>query len=232
MTRHLDSLSHNLERPSLHIAPPIKPSTALVARPHPRPTTAYLERKLSRLAFAHFTDRLILSNKIWAQNAVIVNLHHALLSSRAIARTNALDAFRDRVLLENVVWRQKETIRVLQKEKEGLKGGRVKSIVGMAKALAGKGRLIRKLEDEMRRSKSTPSRKDATGKELEKLRLAAEARVVQQELSNQMEEELRAQLVQTRQENVSLKGQVADYERLIDGLWKDLQKPKIDSPVA
>ncbi len=130
------------------------------------------------------------------------------------------------------MWRQKETIRVLQKEKEGLKGGRVKSIVGMAKALAGKGRLIRKLEDEMRRSKSTPSRKDATGKELEKLRLAAEARVVQQELSNQMEEELRAQLVQTRQENVSLKGQVADYERLIDGLWKDLQKPKIDSPVA
>lgn len=197
--------------------------------------TAHLEAKLSNLAFQHFADRIILSNKIWTQHAVIHNLHRALLS----ARSSLVSTFCERVQLENDAWKEKSERERLEKDLEKAKRGKVKSIVTMAKTLAANGRKVKKMEEDLRMEQRRapvegPKSSGAVAlrQEVERYQLAEMARAVQQDLSDQMEEELRGQLLQAKKENEALKDQVCGYERLIEGLWADLQKPKIDSPVA
>lgn len=190
--------------------------------------TAHLEAKLSNLAFQHFADRIILSNKIWTQHAVIHDLHRALLS----ARSSLVITFCDRVQLENDAWKEKAERERLEKELAKAKRGKVKSIVTMAKTLAANGRKVKKMEEDlkMEQRRAPVERPQSSGlvalrQEVERYQLAEMARAVQQDLSDQMEEELRGQLLQAKKENEALKDQVCGYERLIEGLWADLQKP-------
>ncbi|KAK0463493.1 uncharacterized protein EV420DRAFT_1518477 [Desarmillaria tabescens] len=214
------------------------------------PSSLDLQKKLSQSTFSHFTERLLFTNKLWAQNTIILQLRDALLSVEDGIRDNAFNAFLDRLVLSNTIWRQRKELDCLKQERDKIKGSRVKSVVSLAKSLASHHRkealtkrLVVDLVDEVNASKRETEIlreeherevqkinelwvKDYRGivDEVEKSRLAESARVIQQEISNDLERELRDELDNSRKEVEALRGQVAEYERLIEGLWSDLHR--------
>lgn len=214
-----------------------------------------LQKKLSRSTFSHFTEQL--TNKLWAQNTIICQLRHALHFAEDGKRENSFNAFLDRLVLSNTIWRQRKEIDCLRRERDNIKRSRVKSVVSLAKSLASHQRkegltkqLVVDLVDEVRASKRETEIlreehdkevrtinelwvKDYRGvvDEVEKSRLAESARVVQQEISNDIERKLRDELNNARKEVETLKGQVAEYEHLIEGLWADLHGQSQKSPI-
>ncbi|KAG7442499.1 uncharacterized protein BT62DRAFT_385320 [Guyanagaster necrorhizus] len=207
-----------------------------------------LRKKLSQSTFSHFSERLVFTNKLWAQNTTILQLRRDLLCTEGVSRANAFNAFLDRLVLSNTIWRQREQITCLKDERDKIKGLRVRSVVSLSKSLASHQRkelltkrLVVDLIDEVRASKRETMIlreehdrevrkinelwvKDYRGivDEVEKSRLAESARVIQQEISNDVEQELRDELSNCRKEVERLRGQIAEYERLIEGLWSDL----------
>ncbi|KAK0239453.1 hypothetical protein EDD85DRAFT_450441 [Armillaria nabsnona] len=216
-----------------------------------------LQKKLSQSTFSHFTERLLLTNKLWTQNTIICQLRHALHFAEDGKRENSFNAFLDRLVLSNTIWRQQKEIDCLRHERDNIKRSRVKSVVSLAKSLASHQRkevltkrLVVDLVDEVRASKrETVILREEHDKEVrtinelwmrdyrgvvgevEKSQLAERARIVQQEISNDIEGELRDELSNSRKEVEALRGQVAEYERLIEELWSDLHGPSEKSPI-
>ncbi|KAK0211313.1 hypothetical protein DFS33DRAFT_370693 [Desarmillaria ectypa] len=212
------------------------------------PSALDLQKKLSQSTSSHFTERLLFTNKLWAQSSIILQLRHAVLSAEDGIRDNAFNAFLDRLVLSNTIWQQRKEIDCLKRERDKIKGSRVKSVISLAKSLASHHRkealtkrLVVDLVDEVKASKRetvilreehdrevrkinelwVKDYREIVG-EVEKSRLAESARVIQQEISNDIERELRDELNNSRKEVETLRGQVSEYERLIEGLWSDL----------
>ncbi|KAF8804041.1 hypothetical protein BYT27DRAFT_7194755 [Phlegmacium glaucopus] len=169
-----------------------------------------------RPSFTAFCDRLLLQNKIWNQQREIKDLRRSLDSKSMANCSNAFKAFCDRLVLTNKIWKLQTEVAQLTAETEKIKRSRVVAVTRAAKQMVldvRKERLVEEfvkelmadLEESRRAIKSLRLehereieemagewRKDyrRLSDEIEKLQLAQEARLVEQELSNTMESEL------------------------------------------
>ena len=169
-----------------------------------------------RPSFTAFCDRLLLQNKIWKQQREIKVLQRSLDSMSMANCSNAFKAFCDRLILSNNVWKLEKNINLLTAETEKIKRSRVVAVTRAAKQMVldvRKERLteefVKELMVDLERSRETIKslraahereieemagewRKDyrRLSDEVDRLKLAQEARLVEQELSNVMESEL------------------------------------------
>ena len=169
-----------------------------------------------RPSFTAFCDRLLLQNKIWKQQREIKALRRSLDSMSITSCSSAFKAFCDRLILSNNVWRLEKEVNRLTVETEMIKRSRIASVTRAAKQMVldvRKERLIEEfvkqlmadLEESRQTIKSLCAahereieemagewRKDCRRlfDEVDRLKLAQEARLVEQELSNVMESEL------------------------------------------
>lgn len=169
-----------------------------------------------RPSFTTFCDRLLLQNKIWKQQREIKALRRSLDSISMANCSNAFKAFCDRLILSNNVWKLEKEVDQLTAETEMVKRSRVAAVTRAAKQMVldvRKERLIEEfvkelmadLEESRQTIKSLCAahereieemvgewRKDCRrlSEEVDRLKLAQEARLVEQELSNVMESEL------------------------------------------
>ena len=167
-------------------------------------------------SFAAFCDRLLLQNRIWKQQREIRTLRRSLDSMSMANCSNAFKAFCDRLILSNHVWKLEKEVNQLTAETEMMKRFRVAAVVRAAKRMVldvRKERLIeefvKELMADLEKSRQTIKslcaahereidemagewRKDCRrlSDEVNRLKLAQEARLVEQELSNAMESEV------------------------------------------
>ena len=173
-----------------------------------------------RPSFSAFCDRLLLQNKIWKQQREIKGLRRSLDSISMANCSNAFKAFCDRLILSNNAWKLEKEVRELTAESGKIKRSRMAAVTRAAKQMVldvRKERLIEEfvkeliadLEESRRTIKSLHEahereieemveewRKDyrRLSNEVERLQLAQEARLIEQELSNTMENELTERL--------------------------------------
>ena len=164
-------------------------------------------------AFSNFCERLLLMNRVWKQQREIKGLRDTLRSTKASKCSNAFKAFCDRLLLSNQIWKMQRQIDELIAEGEKMKRSRVAAVTRAAKQMALDVRKERLLEEfvkdliqELEESKRVVGKmKEAheheilelTGewsreyrklaREVERLKLAREASLVEQDLSNELE---------------------------------------------
>ncbi|KJA13392.1 hypothetical protein HYPSUDRAFT_97665, partial [Hypholoma sublateritium FD-334 SS-4] len=74
--------------------------------------------------FHAFCERLLLQNRIWAQQREVKRLREHLDSIKHTSRANAFQAFCDRLLLSNKIWAQQKAVDHLVGEAEVLKRSR------------------------------------------------------------------------------------------------------------
>ncbi len=63
--------------------------------------------------FRAFCERLLLQNRIWAQQREVKRLRESLHSIKHASRANAFQAFCDRLLLSNKIWAQQKAVDLL-----------------------------------------------------------------------------------------------------------------------
>ena len=169
-----------------------------------------------RPSFTAFCDSLLLQNRIWKQQREIKVLRRSLDSMSMANCSNAFKAFCDRLILSNNVWKLEKEVSQLTAETEMIKRSRVAAVTRAAKQMVldvRKERLIEEfvkelmvdLEESRETIKSLRAaheweikemagewRKDylRLSDEVDRLKLAQKARLVEQELSNTMESEL------------------------------------------
>ncbi|KAF8966135.1 hypothetical protein BDZ97DRAFT_1639798, partial [Flammula alnicola] len=85
--------------------------------------------------FRAFCERLLLQNKIWAQQREIKSLRKNLESMKDANSSNAFQAFCDRLVLSNNIWKQQKEIDLLMTEAEQLKRSRVMAVTRAAKQM-------------------------------------------------------------------------------------------------
>ena len=189
--------------------------------------------------FETFCQRLLLQNKIWNQQKQIKSLRGSLDLAQSTSSSNAFKAFCDRLLLENRMWKLQEEVKRLKEEAEQLKKSRVTAVTRAAKQMVQdvrKGRLteefVKDLLVELDNSRQTivmlraghekEMAEMAEGwkgdyqrlcKEIERLELARDARLVEQELSNQVETDLL--------EHLMLQEQKEDTPRPVERMIED-----------
>ena len=209
------NFAHHRERLLAYNRPvtilPILPSQS-----HDRETRKLGSNRGVRPSFKAFCDRLLLQNKIWKQQREIKVLRRSLDSMSMANCSNAFKAFCDRLILSNNVWKLEKEVSQLTAETEMIKRSRVAAVTRAAKQMVldvRKERLIEEfvkelmvdLEECRETIKSLRAahereieemagewRKDyrRLSDEVDRLKLAREARLVEQELSNAMESEL------------------------------------------
>ena len=194
-----------------------RPATIpLILLSHDKETRKLESNKGVRPSFTAFCDRLLLQNKIWKQQREIKVLRRSLDSMSMANYSNAFKAFCDRLILSNNVWKLEKEVSQLTADTEMIRRSRVAAVTHAAKQMVldtRKERLIEEfvkelmvdLEDSRKTIKSLRAahereieemagewRKDyrRLSDELNKLKLAQEARLVEQELSNAIESEL------------------------------------------
>lgn len=167
-------------------------------------------------SFAAFCDRLLLQNRLWKQQREIKMLRRSLDSVSLANCSNAFQAFCDRLILSNNVWKLEKEVGRLTAEIGRIERSRVAAVTRAAKKMVldvRKERLIEEfvkelmtdLEESRQTIKSLHAahereieemagewRKDCRrlSDEVERLKLAQEARLIEQQLSNAMESEL------------------------------------------
>ncbi|KAF5319237.1 hypothetical protein D9619_008700 [Psilocybe cf. subviscida] len=182
-------------------------------RPTSPPTTNGNEPKNP---FEAFCQRIVLQNKIWAQQREIRALQKNLDEMKTKTSSSAFQAFCDRLLLSNNIWRQKKEIDRLVVEADKLKRARDGAIAHAATHMmqdVRKERLaeefVRDLIAEVQECKQAivtlksehereveelaeDWRKECRQlrQEVDRLRLARDAHLLEQDLSNEMEGEL------------------------------------------
>ena len=194
-----------------------RPATIPLILPRRDRETRKLESNRGvRPSFTAFCDRLLLQNKIWKQQREIKVLRKSLDSMSMANCSNAFKAFCDRLILSNNVWKLEKSVSQLTAETEMIKRSRVAAVTRAAKQMVldvGKERLIEEFVKELlvdlEKSRETIKslraahereieemagkwRKDyrRLSDEVDRLKLAQEARLVEQELSNTIESEL------------------------------------------
>jgi hypothetical protein len=181
----------------------------------------------------------LLQNKIWSQQKQIKALRGSLDSAQSTNSSSAFKAFCDRLLLSNRIWKLQEEVKRLKEEAEQLKKSRVAAVTRAAKQMVQDVRKERLTEefvkdllvemDEHKRAivmlKSEHEKEMAEMaegwkgdyqrlcKEIERLQLAQDARLMEQELSNQVETDLLERLI--------LQEQKDDATRLEERMMED-----------
>ncbi|KAJ4473669.1 hypothetical protein J3R30DRAFT_3296432 [Lentinula aciculospora] len=180
--------------------------------------------------FVSFLERLLLANKVWQQQKELEKAREALAEKEAeknqVLRANAFATFRDRLIAANVVWRQLRELKKLRDEKdmmkeeaERVKQGRVRAVARSAKQMVVDTRkegmveeLVYGLVEDLKREKERHDREteemnevwqDERRKllsEIEVLRLGQQARLIEQEISNELEDRLATSLKECRKE--------------------------------
>ncbi|KAH9475241.1 hypothetical protein JR316_0012352 [Psilocybe cubensis] len=197
-----------------------------------RPPTEAPARAVSA-PFTDFCEKLLYQNKIWKQQREIKNLQIALCEIKASNADNAFKAFCDRLLLSNKIWKQQKEINSLMAEAESLKKSRAAAVAHAAQQMADevtKERLteeyvkdliaevgeckqaictLRVEHEEEMRELANLYRKDylRMAKEIERLKLSLESRIVEQELSNRVEDELVERLAHLEEHDITLVGE-------------------------
>jgi len=199
--------------------------------------------------FTNFCERLLLQNQIWKQQKEIKVLQNSLDSMKANGSTNAFTAFCDRLLLSNSIWKLQKEVNRLSEETEKLKRARVAAVTRAAKQMVQDVRKERLTEEfvkeliieaqECRQAVATLRaehekeiqeltqewRDDCRRlmKEVVRLKLAEDARMMQQTLSNDMESELLERLA------VCEKKVKGDGTWSAEGISDALQKEDLDT---
>ncbi|KAJ3865871.1 hypothetical protein EV359DRAFT_37801 [Lentinula novae-zelandiae] len=180
--------------------------------------------------FVSFLDRLLLANKIWQQQKELQRMRGALAEKKAekeqIMRANAFATFRDRLIAANMVWRQqremkklKEERNMMREEADRVKQGRVRAVARSAKQMVVDTRkegmveeLVNDLVADLKREREKHERevekmnamwqeeRQKLLSEIEMLRLGQQARLIEQEISNELEDRLAASLKECRKE--------------------------------
>lgn len=177
--------------------------------------------------FQTFCQRLLLQNKIWSQQKQIKALRGSLDSAQSTNSSSAFEALCDRLLLSNRIWKLQEEVRRLKEEAAQLKKSRVAAVTRAAKQMVQDVRKERLTEefvkdllvevDEHKRaivllkSEHEKEMAELAGgwkgdyqrlcKEIERLQLAQDARLMEQELSNQVETDLLERLILQEQKD-------------------------------
>ncbi len=180
--------------------------------------------------FENFCQRLLLQNRIWKQEKEIKALKGVIDSAHTTNASSAFEAFCDRLLLSNQVWRLQREVKRLTEEAEQLKRSRVAAVTRAARQMVQDVRKERLTEefvkellaemDEYKRSIASLRaehekemaemaegwKKDyqRMSKEIELLQLAQEARLMEQDISNQMESDLLERLVPLEQNTCTM----------------------------
>lgn len=166
--------------------------------------------------FESFCQRLLIQNHIWKQQKQIKTLQRKLESEKRANASSAFKAFCDRLLLSNKIWKLQVEVKRLVEEGEQLKKSRVAAVTRAAKQMVQDVRKERLTEEfvkdllvelnEHKRNMISLRAEHEKGmaemaeewkgdyrrmsKEIERLQLARDARLLEQELSNQIEEDL------------------------------------------
>ena len=199
-------------------------------------STCYSRAEGVSKPFENFCQRLLLQNRIWKQEKEI----KALKGNSDIRDvSSAFKAFCDRLLLSNQVWGLQREIKRLTEEGEQLKRSRVAAVTRAAKQMVQDVRKERLTEefvkellaevDEYKRTIGSLRaeheemaevaegwKKDyqRMSKEIELLQLAQEARLVEQDISNQIEGDLLERLALQEQNFPSMLMEDDDLETL------------------
>lgn len=166
--------------------------------------------------FQAFCERLLLQNRIWAQQREIQRLRKSLDLVKDNNRSTAFQAFCDRLLLSNRIWDQQKKVDHLMGEAEKLKHSRGLAVTRAAERMVDDVQKERMIEEfvkdliaeveECRRAvvslRSEHEREiqelaedwrqecRRLSKEVERLQLARDAHLVEQDISNAHESEL------------------------------------------
>ncbi|KAG6889469.1 hypothetical protein C0995_000996 [Termitomyces sp. Mi166 len=166
--------------------------------------------------FTAFCERLLLTNKIWKQERELKDLHAASQAKSRAQRSTAFTTFCEQLLLWNRIWKLEREAVELVREKERVQRERTAAVTRAAKRMVQdvqKERMVEEfVKDLIEEVETTKAEIGSTKKkhereveeiqgewvkdyrrvrgELEQLKLAQSARLVEQELSNSMEESL------------------------------------------
>jgi hypothetical protein len=189
-------------------------------------------------AFDSFCERLLLMNRIWKQEREMKRLRSSLELKTKCTTTTAFNTFCDQLLLWNRIWKLEKEVKSLVAESERMKRSRVMAITRAAKQMVldvQKERLVEEfvkdligeVEESKRDMKSLREahEKEIEGmngdwvkayraivKELDALKLAQEARLLEQEIANDEEDSLYANLVAGRRRVEELEDKISEYE--------------------
>lgn len=189
--------------------------------------------------FAAFCERLLLVNQIWKQEKQLKAQQEALEARAQASGATAFNTFCDQLLLWNRIWKLEREVTALVADGERLKRGRVTAVTRAAKRMVldvQKERMVEefvkdliedvaasKREVDDLREEHTKEIEEVHGdwikdyrrvaRELETLKLAQEARLAEQEVSNTMEESLCESLRAGKRRVEALEEKIAEYGR-------------------
>ena len=208
---------------------------------HLTSTLASMDKDRKDNAFTRFRERLLLTNEVWQHEKEIKVLRAALESTKKAMRENAFAAFCDRLLLTNRVWKQEREIKGLQDGGERMKRARIAGIQGIARRMVLDVRkenlieeLVKDLIEEVEVSKREVTMLHSAHKreveeinsewimdyrklarELEKLKLGQQARLVEQEVANELEQSLLDSLRSSKRKAEDLEDRLWEYKKLL-----------------
>jgi len=182
--------------------------------------------------FVFFVDRLLVANKMWQQQRELVKTKSLLAQKEREIRSRAFANLWDRLLAANLVWKQQRRMREMREEAEKMKKGRVRAVTRSAKQMVLDTRkdglveeLVKGLIEDVQRAKERENQlKESHEREIQDmreewmeeklkllseikgLRLGREARLIEQEISNEQEDRLIASLAESRNEIQRLSG--------------------------
>ncbi|KAF9467558.1 hypothetical protein BDZ94DRAFT_1248411 [Collybia nuda] len=220
-------------RPELHII------TGNTQPEHAMLATKESKKARTSAAFTAFCDRLLLMNKIWEQEKKMKALRTQLESKTKAKNDTAFKTFCDQLLLQNRIWKLEREVETLIVDGEKMKRSRVSAITRAAKQMVldvQKERMIDEFvkdlieevgasKEEVKKLKAEHEREVAEingdwmkdyrkiTKELDALKLAQEARLVEQEVANHMEQSLYDNLQEGKKQVEVLEEKVSAYEK-------------------
>ncbi|KAF8151776.1 hypothetical protein B0H34DRAFT_728961 [Crassisporium funariophilum] len=196
--------------------------TQLIINPSPAPYRPVARHPSKGVcpSFSAFCDHLLLQNQIWKQQREIKSLRSSLDSVKAAGCSNAFQTFCESLLLSNKIWKLQKEVNRLTSETEQVKRSRVAAVTRAAKQMVLDVRKERLIEeyvkdliaevDECRdavkslRAEHEREIQEMAGGwreecrkyslEIERLKLAQEARLLEQDLSNALEGEMMERL--------------------------------------
>ena len=190
-------------------------------------------------AFDSFCERLLLMNRIWKQEREMKMLRASLESKKRSTTATAFKTFCDQLLLWNRIWKLEKAVKSMVMESEKMKRSRVLAITRAAKQMVldvQKERLveefvkdlIKEVEQSKRDMKNLREAyeteieemnedwvKDyrAILRELDALKLAQQSRLLEQEIANDEEDSLYANLLAGKRRVEELENKISEYER-------------------
>jgi hypothetical protein len=199
---------------------------------------AVAEPKQTSSAFTAFCDRLLLMNRIWEQEKQVKALRAALESKTKAKNDTAFKTFCDQLLLQNRIWKLEREVNTLVVDSEKMKRSRIAAITRAAKQMVldvQKERMIDEFvkdlieevgasKEEVKNQRDEHERQVAEingdwlkdyrkiSRELDALKVAQEARLVEQEVANDMEQALYDNVRARKKQLEALEEKISVYE--------------------